>query len=288
MAGICWEKFRFVSFNNTPCCKSLGSSGWERAAYTFYHLSCVNFTSVTTTPLNPNKTLSLPNNSLTNPESLPPPSPGLLPIRNKHGDPFFLALPTTARTFNTMKVVRLIFMIAISMALTISLITIKKGTDHAQKETLLMDNIPGSVPAEKMKLAMPYKRVSRFLAANGNPKNPRKSDQCSKDNDVCIQAMPLEGRNSTCCNKKCVDLQYSSYNCGGCNKKCLPFEACCRGECVNLSYDKRHCGVCNHRCMPRGYCIYAICDYAWRDDEYIIHWLKALSNLCSYLVIITD
>ncbi|OIT36016.1 stigma-specific stig1-like protein 2 [Nicotiana attenuata] len=101
------------------------------------------------------------------------------------------------------------------------------------------------------------RRTSRFLAEK--ERNPRAADHCHKDNEICHL---LEGRNSTCCNNKCMDLGYDDHHCGACKRKCRFTETCCRGECVNLSFDKRHCGYCNSRCMPGGYCFYGMCDYA--------------------------
>ncbi|XP_042477560.1 stigma-specific STIG1-like protein 3 [Macadamia integrifolia] len=100
------------------------------------------------------------------------------------------------------------------------------------------------------------KRVSRFLA---DEKNPRASDHCHKDNDVCYEDGSEE---TTCCNNKCVDLKNDSKNCGSCKNKCKYTYTCCDGECVDLSFDKRHCGECDKKCMTGGYCIYGTCDYA--------------------------
>ncbi|KAK2970936.1 hypothetical protein RJ640_004728 [Escallonia rubra] len=151
-----------------------------------------------------------------------------------------------------MKMVNIVFMVAITIALTITLTMKNLGS--------VQDNPPSNDKSDTLskepKILMPSKRVSRFLA---DQRNPRAADHCHKDNDICYV---LEGVNSTCCNNKCMDLREDAKNCGACKKKCQFTEQCCRGECVNLAYDKRHCGVCNHRCMPGGYCIYGICDYA--------------------------
>lgn len=108
-------------------------------------------------------------------------------------------------------------------------------------------------------------RRSRFLAEKEkekeNPPRNNKSRKCKKDNEICSNYL-FEGRNTTCCQNKCVDLGYDSKHCGACKNKCLVTESCCRGECVNLAFDKRHCGACNNRCMTGGYCIYGMCDYA--------------------------
>ncbi|KAK9074222.1 hypothetical protein SSX86_006819 [Deinandra increscens subsp. villosa] len=100
-------------------------------------------------------------------------------------------------------------------------------------------------------------RPSRFLAEN--QPNPRAADHCNKDDEICYV---LEGRNSTCCNNKCMDLSEDKHNCGSCKKKCKFTNSCCNGECVNFAYDKRHCGSCGNKCMPGGYCIYGLCNYA--------------------------
>lgn len=152
--------------------------------------------------------------------------------------------------------IKLIFLIA---AITVAILTI---TLSFSDEKSTNNNIASSAASkdfvEEMKVVMPFKRASRFLAED---KNPRASDHCKKDNDICL----LEGTNvsnSTCCNNKCMDLSTDKDNCGACKNKCVYTDTCCRGECVNISYDKRHCGKCNNRCMPAGYCIYGLCDYA--------------------------
>ncbi|CDP13808.1 unnamed protein product [Coffea canephora] len=155
-----------------------------------------------------------------------------------------------------MKAIGLIFTVALAMALAITLVTMKNTAEES-----VMKNDKNS-DSERGKILMPSKRLSRFLAQKPKPKNPRAADHCKKHNDICGNIPGEEGRNSTCCNNKCVDLVYDAYNCGACKNKCLPFEACCNGRCVNLSFDKRHCGFCNKKCMPGGYCIYGICDYA--------------------------
>ncbi|KAL2480872.1 Stigma-specific STIG1-like protein 3 [Abeliophyllum distichum] len=51
-------------------------------------------------------------------------------------------------------------------------------------------------------------RASRFLAQQ--EKNPRAADHCNKDNEICV----MEGKNTTCCNNKCMNLGYDEDNCG--------------------------------------------------------------------------
>lgn len=148
-----------------------------------------------------------------------------------------------------------VFMITISMALTV-LLTMKHPNFYGNSSSDI--DVPSS-SAEEMHdedvLVMPFKRASRFLAEE---RNPRAADHCHKDNEVCT----LQGTNSTCCNNKCMDLSTDKKNCGACKKKCKYTETCCRGECVDITYDKRHCGECNNACSPGGYCIYGLCDYA--------------------------
>ncbi|PIN06474.1 hypothetical protein CDL12_20980 [Handroanthus impetiginosus] len=115
-----------------------------------------------------------------------------------------------------------------------------------------------SKPVFLDKKPVPVSRGSRFLQQQD--RNPRAADHCHRDNEICNYIM--DGRNTTCCNNKCIDLGYDDDNCGACKKKCVFTETCCRGKCVNLAYDKRHCGWCNHKCMEGGFCIYGICDYA--------------------------
>lgn len=140
------------------------------------------------------------------------------------------------------------------MAITVTLTM--KGIGDAEEKPLFQHthDISGHF-AEGHKLVLPSKRGSRFLA---ELKNPRAADHCNKDNEVCF----AQGRNSTCCNNKCMDLSTDNKNCGACKKKCKFTESCCRGECVNLAFDKRHCGRCNNRCEQGEFCVYGMCDYA--------------------------
>ncbi|MED6220783.1 hypothetical protein PIB30_048185 [Stylosanthes scabra] len=159
-----------------------------------------------------------------------------------------------------------ILVIAITMALSIAVITmngIHQLEDHQQQqqESIHHDG--------EHTIALPSKRVSRFLAAEYPPpqdKNPRAADHCRWDNDVCSLAGGYEDvyhKNTTkCCNNKCMDLGYDKHNCGACKKKCKYTETCCRGECVNTEYDKRHCGYCNNRCEKGQYCVFGLCGYA--------------------------
>ncbi|XP_059669691.1 stigma-specific STIG1-like protein 2 [Cornus florida] len=148
-----------------------------------------------------------------------------------------------------MKVMKTIFALAITMAITLTL-TMKNIADEEEKPPFKLIN-----PLDTASKGLPSKRLSRFLA----DKNPRAADHCHKDRDICY----VHGsRNSTCCNNKCIDLTTDDDNCGACKHKCKFTYSCCRGECVDLAYDKRHCGACNNRCMPGGYCIYGMCDYA--------------------------
>lgn len=153
-----------------------------------------------------------------------------------------------------MKAIKLLVAIAITVVVSTSLITMKSIDDNVDMEM----GIAASGHEQKAAtMAAPARRASRFLAEQ---KNPRAADHCKKDNEICYL---LEGKNSTCCNNKCMDLGYDRHNCGACRNKCKFTETCCRGECVNLSFDKRHCGKCNNRCMlPEGYCMYGVCDYA--------------------------
>ncbi|KAM0063749.1 putative stigma-specific protein Stig1 [Helianthus debilis subsp. tardiflorus] len=148
-----------------------------------------------------------------------------------------------------MKIMNVIFMIVATLAIVIATtLTITSTTSGDNQEATKLVGPPVVNPFPK--------RVSRFLAEN---KNPRAADHCNKDDEICYI---LEGKNSTCCNNKCMDLSEDKHNCGRCKKKCKFTNSCCRGECVNLAYDKRHCGSCGNKCMPGGYCIYGLCNYA--------------------------
>nr|XP_043618713.1 stigma-specific STIG1-like protein 2 [Erigeron canadensis] len=146
------------------------------------------------------------------------------------------------------KIVEVLFMVLVTMAITVTLtLTITSSIGENDEKAYTVSPHVKPFP----------NRVSRFLAEN---KNPRAADHCKKDNEICYT---LEGgRNSTCCNNKCMDLSEDKHNCGACKNKCKFTSSCCRGECVNLAYDKRHCGSCGNKCMPGGYCIYGLCNYA--------------------------
>ncbi|XP_024968613.1 stigma-specific STIG1-like protein 2 [Cynara cardunculus var. scolymus] len=142
------------------------------------------------------------------------------------------------------KIIIKLLLTVVTVAITVTLTISTIGND------------PKSTPTEPLAVKPFPKRVSRFLAET---KNPRAADHCKKDDETCYI---LQGKNSTCCNNKCMDLSQDKHNCGACKNKCKFTSSCCRGECVNLAYDKRHCGLCGNKCMPGGYCIYGLCNYA--------------------------
>ncbi|KAJ9672176.1 hypothetical protein PVL29_025706 [Vitis rotundifolia] len=151
-----------------------------------------------------------------------------------------------------MKIMKIIFMIAITMAVAISLSMTNIAEE--EKDSLPLHRTDDSSTSSRV-LEMPSKRASRFLAVQTNP---RAADHCKKDNEVCDTS---HGTNSTCCNNKCVYLQTDKDNCGTCKNKCKYTQSCCRGQCVYLSMDKRHCGKCNNRCKKGDDCIFGMCDY---------------------------
>ncbi|XP_027344201.1 stigma-specific STIG1-like protein 1 [Abrus precatorius] len=158
---------------------------------------------------------------------------------------------------------KVIFIIAITMALSITL-TMKSITQEETKPTFVHHDLPSHeqqplilpLSHHQKNVLLPPKRVNRFLA---QIKNPNAADHCHKDNEICSL---IGVKNSTCCNNKCIDVGYDKHNCGACKKKCKFTEICCRGQCVDINFDKRHCGACNHRCERSQYCIYGFCDYA--------------------------
>nr|GMD86504.1 stigma-specific Stig1 family protein [Ipomoea batatas] len=102
--------------------------------------------------------------------------------------------------------------IAIAVALTIAISTTKNIDSSAV--VVKGDTVAAVVP--------PSRRVSRFLAEE---KNPRAADHCKNDDEICYV---VEGKNSTCCNNKCMDLGYDRHNCGACKNKCKFTTTCCR------------------------------------------------------------
>ena len=152
----------------------------------------------------------------------------------------------------TMKIMKIIFMIAITMAVVISLSM--TNISEKEKDSPPLHRTDDSGTSSRV-LEMPSKRASRFLAEQANP---RAADQCKKDNEVCDTS---HGTNSTCCSNKCVYLQTDKKYCGTCKNKCKYTQSCCRGQCVYLFMDKRHCGKCNNRCKKGGDCIFGMCNY---------------------------
>lgn len=145
---------------------------------------------------------------------------------------------------------KVIFIIAITMALSIALTMKGISQEEATKAPFVQP-----LTHDENKIVLPSKRLSRFLAQT----HPRPADHCHKDNEICYL---LGFKNSTCCNNKCMDLGYDHHNCGACKKKCKFTETCCRGQCVDTNFDKRHCGRCNNKCEDGQYCVYGLCDYA--------------------------
>ncbi|BFG29634.1 hypothetical protein CerSpe_159080 [Prunus speciosa] len=163
-----------------------------------------------------------------------------------------------------MKVIKIILLIATTMALSITLTTVTR-VSHQEEEgkSPFTDSWKEQPSADdEKKLLLSSKRVSRFLAEKDLvARNLRAAPQCKKDYDICQYLTPAN-KKWTCCNKKCVDLSEDKDNCGACKKKCKYTQSCCRGQCVDLAFDKRHCGRCNHPCKHGAYCVYGLCGYA--------------------------
>lgn len=152
-----------------------------------------------------------------------------------------------------MKVIKAIAFTLIAFAVAVTLILTAQNSGSSPPS-------PPPPPSAPRKTALAASRVSRFL--QDKEKNPRAADHCRKDNDVCNLTLDGGSRNATCCNNKCMDLEYDDKNCGACKKKCEFTETCCGGECVTLAFDKRHCGGCGNKCANKKYCMYGFCDYA--------------------------
>ncbi|XP_050112537.1 stigma-specific STIG1-like protein 1 [Malus sylvestris] len=162
-----------------------------------------------------------------------------------------------------MEVIKIILIIATTMALSITLMTVKRfGYGVVEGITPFTDSWKEQLEVDENTLLLPSKRVSRFLAEKDLvDRNPRAADHCHKDNEVCAYTPPGY-KNSTCCNNKCIDLSEDKHNCGACKQKCKYTESCCRGGCVDTNYDKRHCGQCNSPCKLGQFCVYGLCNYA--------------------------
>ncbi|XP_050216290.2 stigma-specific STIG1-like protein 1 [Mercurialis annua] len=152
-----------------------------------------------------------------------------------------------------MKLIKIIFLIAITMAFSITLTMRSIGNVEEKHSSTLSKELETEEDNLKLK---PSKRLSRFLAEE---KNPNAADHCHKDEEKCYL---LGGKNYTCCNNKCMDLSNDDKNCGACKNKCLHTQTCCGGKCVYLSLDKRHCGACDNRCKDGDYCVFGMCNYA--------------------------
>ncbi|KAI3441685.1 uncharacterized protein J3R85_002292 [Psidium guajava] len=151
---------------------------------------------------------------------------------------------------STMKV---ILVIALTMALSLA-VTMRTLIEETEEKLPFEGVDPPKMPGSSAKIALPSKRVSRFLA---DTSNPRAADHCHKDGEICTAL----GKNYTCCNNKCVELSYDENNCGGCKNKCKYTYGCCGGRCTDLAYDKRNCGACGNRCPTSDLCFYGMCNY---------------------------
>ncbi|XP_065859974.1 stigma-specific STIG1-like protein 1 [Euphorbia lathyris] len=157
-----------------------------------------------------------------------------------------------------MELIKVVFIIAITLGLSITLTMRGIGkVEHQNPQIPTNDSETTKDEQQQQVLEMPSKRLTRFLA---DEPNPRAADHCNKDSVLCYI---LEGKNYTCCNNKCMDLQNDDKHCGTCKNKCRFTQACCRGQCVYLSMDKRHCGACGNRCKDGEYCVYGMCSYSY-------------------------
>ncbi|KAK9673876.1 hypothetical protein RND81_12G195600 [Saponaria officinalis] len=151
------------------------------------------------------------------------------------------------------KMMKIMFLVNIAV---ITVIALNSMSTNMQPQTKTTPN--------ESTLSRPNKRVSRFLVETSNQNrrsNSKAANHCNKDNEVC-NIVFVYGKNSTCCNNKCMDVNEDDKNCGACHNKCKFTQHCCGGECVDLSYDKRHCGKCNNNCFEGQFCDYGMCDYA--------------------------
>ncbi|ONI09900.1 hypothetical protein PRUPE_4G017100 [Prunus persica] len=94
---------------------------------------------------------------------------------------------------------------------------------------------------------------SRFLASRPP------AITCDKNPKLC-QVYGSAGPD--CCNKKCVDRNTDTANCGKCGRKCNYAEICCEGKCVNPNSDNENCGSCNNTCKKGTSCAFGMCSYA--------------------------
>ncbi|XP_065859973.1 stigma-specific STIG1-like protein 1 [Euphorbia lathyris] len=157
-----------------------------------------------------------------------------------------------------MELIKVVLIVAITLGLSVTLTMrgIAKVDDQIQNPQIPTKDSE-TTKDEQQVVEMPSKRLTRFLA---DERNPRAADHCNKDSVLCYI---LEGKNYTCCNNKCMDLQNDDKHCGACKNKCRFTQACCRGQCVYLAHDKRHCGVCGNRCKEGEYCVYGLCSYSY-------------------------
>ncbi|KAF7112236.1 hypothetical protein RHSIM_RhsimUnG0248700 [Rhododendron simsii] len=169
-----------------------------------------------------------------------------------------------------MKVLTLILMVAITMALSIT-VAIKSTADKEEK--LYFDPIESTTPTTlspdepfplQENARMPSKRVSRFLVQqNTAPLRTYLNNVCQKNQLTCVSVNTAgHTKNSTCCNMRCVHLQSDRKNCGSCGKLCPFPKVCCGGVCVNIVNDVNHCGQCRNECPHGVACKYSMCDYA--------------------------
>jgi hypothetical protein len=177
-------------------------------------------------------------------------------------DQYFSSLSTTFNYlrghYNThnMKLLDIFFVLAIIMALAISLTATpseeeESSLDFSENEDDENFDLPW---LESQETTSSLRGANRFLA-----QKIRAVMTCDKYPRAC-RAKGSPGPD--CCKKKCVNVMTDRLNCGMCGKKCKYPEICCKGQCVNPMSNKKNCGGCSNKCKKGSKCQYGMCSYA--------------------------
>lgn len=178
-----------------------------------------------------------------------------------HFNPSFYISRTTQRNFFNMQSLKVLLLLAMLMALAITLsatlveeeLFFNEKTKGANNHETFDDYLPmGDKSQEKTSLRG---SSSVFLASRAVT-----TSSCDKNPKVCRAA--TNSPRSHCCNNKCVDVKTDRLNCGKCGVKCNQAEICCNGHVVHTMSDKKHCGTCDNHCKRGGSCAFGMCSYA--------------------------
>nr|PNR36473.1 hypothetical protein PHYPA_022324 [Physcomitrium patens] len=88
-----------------------------------------------------------------------------------------------------------------------------------------------------------------------------KNGKCCRDPPapVCSSRIKCTGKDTLCCDSKCVNKLTNDKHCGKCYNQCNRWTTCCNGSCKNLRWDHSNCGACGKCCGKNGGCCWGQC-----------------------------